>query len=1032
MLSEAMLTDEKCVGILLQGAALLSHLAHGGLMLQGGWSKARQRYGRLLVDPPTPGKSAQSTQVTLYDLMSHLFRGGWTEDGSQILGRGRGRKLTNQLLRRWRHRLVEISPDRAVADIFEVAPFLWDKSFAGARTALVGCHQVNGRKHLWIAGPWKAQRRFEVAQDLEKIETLLRSAKARKLWTGSARMQQTQSPEELFAAGYFRNAIEIVKQQSDFDSKLLQLRCLIDLSELKAARKFLGAIAKSSLTADQTCRLTPVAVRLAGLRGDKVLGGDWVAHGLQAAGKHEVNRLRSYLVAAQAAWDRGDVSRMSDHLEKAAPAAEHPDLRLYWHKVKGLEALDRHDAVASLKHTQAALENRRAMSAVEAARRWSDLASARVLADDLEGAERACRHTVLLLRTSDGPLCDTLGSTNLAEVRLRRGSLKGVAETLETSMAENRRTGNVTGLIWDLGLWARLELALGRPAAALARCREAIHELDKKKASGHRETLNLLAARAHGWLGETNAAAELLSDIPESTLFELEVEERAAVWALAGQPERAAEEARGTPWEPFWVAHVSDLPPSLSFWSRLHQLEGFRAARLVFDCELARPNSVPASWVRRAVITFREIGASSFSDRLESRALSPWRALTTFLKAPKRSIHAAANLLHAAGYSGIHLKLRPNGDADNQSETTLIDGEGGRFQQELSHREGTLIVSSSIDDEVLDCLLNLLSRELQVDLPSESPEIVADTGGILGESPALVSALLRLDRLASTSLPLLILGETGTGKELAARRCHRNSERASGPFCPVNCAALQENLVQSELFGHTKGAFTGADGEHKGIFEAARGGTVFLDEVGELPADIQGNLLRVLQEREIRRLGESFDRKVDVRVIAATHRDLDAMVKAGTFREDLYYRLRFAQVELPPLRDRGDDILILTRHFIHAFTQQRSQPSLLLSPEAQKRLCSHDWRGNVRELKGVVEAACSLASNTTIEVEDLNLPEKSTPDDGKPIDEKIRAYEVRLLREALTAAGGNKAKAGRQLGMSRQALSYRLRKLGIR
>jgi transcriptional regulator with PAS, ATPase and Fis domain len=303
----------------------------------------------------------------------------------------------------------------------------------------------------------------------------------------------------------------------------------------------------------------------------------------------------------------------------------------------------------------------------------------------------------------------------------------------------------------------------------------------------------------------------------------------------------------------------------------------------------------------------------------------------------------------------------------------------------------------------------------------------------VGESPALLNALERLARLAPRELTVLVLGETGTGKELAARLVHRTSPRAAGPFVAVNCAALGESLLLSDLFGHVRGAFTGADKDRAGVFETAQRGTVFLDEIGDLPVVAQGMLLRVLQEREVRRVGESLPRRVDVRVVAATHRDLAAAVAAGTFREDLFYRLKVGSVELPPLRERGDDILLLAEHCL---ARQRG-PGFVptLSRRARELLLAHPFPGNVRELENVLAVAAALAGGGLIEPEHLGLPEPpesavSAGEEGS-YHRKIEEYRRQLLIEELAACRGNQAEAARRLGLSRQGLSYLARQLRL-
>jgi transcriptional regulator with PAS, ATPase and Fis domain len=262
-----------------------------------------------------------------------------------------------------------------------------------------------------------------------------------------------------------------------------------------------------------------------------------------------------------------------------------------------------------------------------------------------------------------------------------------------------------------------------------------------------------------------------------------------------------------------------------------------------------------------------------------------------------------------------------------------------------------------------------------------------------------------------------------------ARYIHRMSPRSGGPFIPWSCAAVSESLLMSDLFGHLRGSFTGADMDRPGVFETARGGTVFLDEIGDLPPAAQGMFLRVLQEKEVRRLGETLPRRVDVRVVAATHRNLEQMVEEGSFRQDLFYRLKVAAVRLPPLRERGDDLLELAHHFLDEI-DRRCGGSQRLSETARHRLRSHSWPGNVRELKNLLEAASALADGGVIEPEHLQLPDVRH---GKPsrYHESLLAHRKSVLREALSASRGNQAEAARNLGLSRQTLSYLVRKYQI-
>ncbi len=300
---------------------------------------------------------------------------------------------------------------------------------------------------------------------------------------------------------------------------------------------------------------------------------------------------------------------------------------------------------------------------------------------------------------------------------------------------------------------------------------------------------------------------------------------------------------------------------------------------------------------------------------------------------------------------------------------------------------------------------------------------------VVGTSPSMVEVYRLAARVASADMAVLIVGETGTGKELIARAIHAGSPRADRPFVPIDCSALPEPLVESELFGHERGAFTGAVATRRGLFEAAAGGTIFLDEVGELPAALQPKLLRVLQEHEIRRVGGTEQVPVDVRVIAATHRDLRTRVTAGDFREDLYFRLNVVTIHLPPLRERVADIPLLAHHFVEKYATARQRPAPALSPEALARLSSHSWPGNVRELENVVERAVTLVTGPVLLAEDLALEGVAPAPAAGPVlpGPRMSLDEVKqwYVHHVLDDAGGNKQRAAEMLGVDRRTL-YRL------
>jgi transcriptional regulator with GAF, ATPase, and Fis domain len=308
---------------------------------------------------------------------------------------------------------------------------------------------------------------------------------------------------------------------------------------------------------------------------------------------------------------------------------------------------------------------------------------------------------------------------------------------------------------------------------------------------------------------------------------------------------------------------------------------------------------------------------------------------------------------------------------------------------------------------------------------------------ILGRAPRFREALEAAAKVAPTETTVLLTGESGTGKELVARAIHHSSPRADGPYVALNCAALSESLVESELFGHERGAFTGADRQKPGRFELASGGTLFLDEVAELPGSVQAKLLRVLQEHEFQRVGGTVTLQADVRLIAATNRDLSQAVARGAFREDLFYRLNVFSVHLPPLCERGDDVLLLARHFVREVGLRLGKGGRELSPDAQAALQAHPWPGNVRELENAIERALILAEGPVLTADHLGLRGAGADriggriHEGKPEPAPLAEIERRAILAALEETHGNKTRAAALLGITRTQLHTRLKRFGI-
>ena len=326
----------------------------------------------------------------------------------------------------------------------------------------------------------------------------------------------------------------------------------------------------------------------------------------------------------------------------------------------------------------------------------------------------------------------------------------------------------------------------------------------------------------------------------------------------------------------------------------------------------------------------------------------------------------------------------------------------------------------------LEALRTLIRSALKV----ETGSCDVSSTSLIGESAAINSVREMIAKVSRSQAPICVTGESGTGKELAARLIHQNGPRGGGPFIPVNCGAIPENLMESEFFGYRKGAFTGAVEDREGFFQAASGGTLFLDEVADLPLAMQVKLLRAIQERRVRKVGSTVEEAVDVRLISATHRDLKAEMEAGRFRQDLYFRINVIELRMPALRERSDDVPLFVKHIL---CSENSSPSI--TPEAVSALVAYDFPGNVRELENILERAAALCNDRMIRVEDLQI--------GPPVDHELTTapdcglqsmldrIERQAIVDALNQTGGNRTAAARLLGVTFRSLRYRIERLGI-
>lgn len=338
----------------------------------------------------------------------------------------------------------------------------------------------------------------------------------------------------------------------------------------------------------------------------------------------------------------------------------------------------------------------------------------------------------------------------------------------------------------------------------------------------------------------------------------------------------------------------------------------------------------------------------------------------------------------------------------------------------------------------LDQLRALVKSALRVDEPDDGPEQL-EAYQLLGDSPAMQNARVLIAKLAKSQAPVYISGESGSGKERAARLIHALSPRASQPFMPVNCGAIPENLMESEFFGYRKGAFTGAEADRDGFFQAAHGGTLFLDEVADLPLQMQVKLLRVIQEKRVRKIGTTTEDPVDVRIISATHQDLAALVEKGRFRQDLFYRLNVIELKMPGLRECREDIPLLSQKILERLARESGVVPPQLSAAALAALQAYPFPGNVRELENVLERAMALLSGREIDVEDLRLaPAEQESDgpaaaaDGAPLQDYLDRVERQAILGALEKTQFNRTAAAKLLGVTFRSLRYRMERLGLK
>jgi two-component system, NtrC family, response regulator PilR len=427
--------------------------------------------------------------------------------------------------------------------------------------------------------------------------------------------------------------------------------------------------------------------------------------------------------------------------------------------------------------------------------------------------------------------------------------------------------------------------------------------------------------------------------------------------------------------------------------------------------------------------------AADGEEAVEQLSKEIFDLVITDLRMPKVDGMEVLKAVKSASPETVVLVITAFATADSAVEA-MKQGAYDYLTKPFQVDEVQLIIRNALEKRRLSTENMLLKREMA----SQS-----SFAQLVGQSDAMQKVFDLVRKVADSKSNVLICGESGTGKELVARAIHYNSARSTAPFVAVNCSAVPETLLESELFGHMKGSFTGAISNKAGLFEVANGGTIFLDEIGDTTPTIQVKLLRVIQEREFRRVGGNQDIKVDVRVVAATNKDLEKAVADGSFREDLYYRLDVIPIKLPPLRLRSGDIPLLVTHFLERFSKESGKPMPVLTPAAMHVLLAHEWRGNVRELENLIERVAAFSSGAPVTDEEIRgwlhrpvspQPQQGVPtdlpDDGLDLEALINGIEKDLLVKALERTKWVKKKAARLLRLNTRSFRYRLEKYAIK
>ncbi|HJW14195.1 MAG TPA: sigma-54 dependent transcriptional regulator, partial [Thermoanaerobaculia bacterium] len=701
--------------------------------------------------------------------------------------------------------------------------------------------------------------------------------------------------------------------------------------------------------------------------------------------------------------------------------------RLLSHEALGLA--DRREfaaAVARLEEALAASQD----DAVERARLSLNLASTLYHAGRPERCRQLLEDAVALAAAAGREDLARTARANRLELLINAGEWAAASEEAESLLSLARAEGDERRLLVALHHGSRLALRQGRLS-------EAARD-------------NALARALATKISDRLETGELWLEEGDRLLYEGEIAaaRRAYEAAAADPPDRcdSAERARLRLLEIGWAAEGGPPDPAREALASLFERDEYAGAEQSARWHaLFGAGALPGQWRSRAERVLRMQGGEALADLVFGPSPTAVPAGYPLAMESLRGLReAAAGVLAgeereaplaALGLSGIAVT---GADARDVLRFGVESGTVSRRRLDAGAVSYDLTLSPTPPEEVSAAIAFLLETLLFRLAPAAPPSDFAEGWrrlGVVAADASMDEPYRRLLRFAPAPVTVLVRGESGSGKEAVARAVHALSLRASGPFVAVNVPAIPSALLESELFGHVRGAFTGADRDRKGLLEEAERGTIFFDEVGDLPLALQAKLLRVLQEREIRRVGENRSRRLDVRVVSATSRDLEREAEAGRFREDLYYRLHVAVITLPPLRERGRDTHLLARHFLARCAREYGRGALTLAPETLAALSAHSWPGNVRELQNVVSQAAALAAPGSVVGPEL-LPEplrreRRISAGAENYRSRVDEHRRGLIVEALERTGGNRSRAARDLGLSRQALLYLIRELNV-